>query len=58
MKRHDALIEAAEEAIGEVFGDTSVSQEETMRDMRSLADFCLMKAHAIESDLRGNPKGS
>ena len=53
MSTNKRAIKAAEEAIDELFSNTDVSQETTLRDLRSLRDEIDMKIGCIENDLRG-----
>ncbi len=51
---HKNLVNLAIRAIDEVFGDTSVSQEDTLDSLASLKDFIQMNMNAIEEDLRNS----
>jgi hypothetical protein len=52
MKSHDNLVKLAEQAIDEVFGDTSVPQRDTLASLHSLKDLIEMKMECIKGDLR------
>lgn len=51
-EKHKALVGLAERAIDKVFGDTSVSQEETLESLDALKDSIQSCMMAIEEDLR------
>ena len=57
MKSHKLLIEEAEQAIDEVFGDDRVSQRQTISDLRGLEDNINIKISAIEGDLKRTELG-
>jgi len=52
MSKGDRLMEAAEEAIDEVFSDRSVSQRETIARLNNLMACIEIKIAAIKSDLK------
>lgn len=49
---HDNIVQRAYRAIQAVFGDTSVSQEETLKSLRYLTDETELLIETIEGDLR------
>jgi hypothetical protein len=51
MTDHDALLEAAEEAIDAIFGDRSVPQLTTQESLQTLAGMCEDRIAAIDADL-------
>ena len=51
-KREDELVEAAKAAIDEVFGDTSVSPEETLSRMEELRSCIESSVDALRADLK------
>ena len=51
-KSHDKLVKVAEQAIDEVFGDTSVAQRDTLASLHSLKDLIELKMDCIQGDLK------
>jgi hypothetical protein len=50
----EELLEAALEAIREVHGDTSVSQEETLQSLQTIIDEAEMLADAVRKDIESD----
>lgn len=51
MSQHDRLVQEAEEAINAVFGDKSVSQQQTIDSLENLQDLISTSIEAIKSDV-------
>ena len=49
---HKELVRAAEEAIEEVAGDTSVSQEQTVESLEDLQAMIESRKDAVKADIR------
>ena len=52
MTDHMELIERANEAINEVFSDTSIPQQDTLYSLKGLRDEINTMIDAVEHDLR------
>ena len=50
--QHEELVLTAKDAINDVFGDKSVSQEQTIKSLDALALYIRISIEAIEEDLR------
>lgn len=45
---HERLVEKAKEAIGEIYGDTSVSQETTRESLKDLLDEIMLLLETLD----------
>jgi len=52
MPKRDGLVDAAKAAIDEVFGDTSVSKEQTLDRMNELSNHIESSISCLEEDIK------
>lgn len=56
MPRKDTLVDAAKAAIDEVFGDTSVSKEQTLDRMQELSSHIENSIECLREDIKREAK--